>query len=356
MNYATNFESDPQYKSAILAPKPEITPDLARLMEMLSYRRPGGCTTEEDFLDAFIRPLKPTEDAYGNLWLQIGEAPEILWSCHTDTVHKDGGRQKLFLRGSLVFSCADDALGADDTAGVWLLTEMIKAGVPGLYIFHRDEETGCGGSHWIAKHAPELLKGVKYAIALDRRGYTSVITHQFGRCCSDAFAKALAAILGGDFAPDETGLYTDTASYTGLIGECTNLSVGYHDAHSGAESLDLAFIRDLRDTLIAADFSSLVAEREPGEEDEDWLGYETGTYGSAYGSATRRWSGYSSGKNYNKRPFRDRSDALYNLIRDYPASVAAMLEDWGVDDHMLAMEIGVDLEDEYESANEYEDA
>ena len=45
------------------------------------------------------------------------------------------------------------------------MREMILAGIPGLYVFHRNEESGGAGSDWIARETPWELHGIKAAIA-----------------------------------------------------------------------------------------------------------------------------------------------------------------------------------------------
>ena len=245
------------------------------LIEMLSYKRPAWSSTEDEFINDFIRPLGVFEDGFGNLWKEVGEESRIMWSSHTDTVHRTEGRQLLKLDGpniSIKWDKTSNCLGADDASGVWLMTEMIRAEVPGLYIFHRDEEAGGNGSKYIAKEHPEFLKGIDFAIALDRKGYTDVITHQMGdRCCSDEFAWSLAEILGPQFEPSNNGVFTDTVNYRSLIPECANISVGYHGQHGPTETQNLSFLIGLRDRLIDNDFSTLICDRDP--EDEDLLDY-----------------------------------------------------------------------------------
>jgi len=89
------------------------------------------------------------------------------------------------------------------------------------YVLHRGEERGCLGSHWIQQHDPESLREIDGAIAFDRAGMHDVITHQsYGRTCSGAFAASLASALDRlnpefGYAPDNSGLYTDTSEYAG---------------------------------------------------------------------------------------------------------------------------------------------
>ena len=244
------------------------TDSAAVLLNMLRTRRPGGSKTERAFIKQYLLPLGLLPDKMGNYILRIGDKP-ILWSCHTDTVHRMGGTQELTHLGNMVVGITKESgsncLGADDTAGIWLMREMILAKVQGLYVFHRNEERGCVGSKWIAKNTPKLFDGIKFAVALDRKGQDEVITHQHGRCCSDEFAESMAAQLGMGYAPSNRGVYTDTAEYTGLIGECTNLSVGYLHQHTKDEVLDCAFLLRLRDKLCNIDVDKLVSKRKPGE-------------------------------------------------------------------------------------------
>lgn len=243
------------------------------LLEMLTYRRPAFSTTDELFCQRFIEPTGARPDAFGNYLLRIGsrdvadDPPRVAWCAHTDTVHRLPGRQRLSIRKGIVRAPpgqGSNCLGADDTTGVWLLLEMIRANVPGLYIFHRAEEKGCQGSDYIARETPEVLGGIDYAIAFDRRGYDSVVTHQVGaRTASDAFAWSLAAQLPPGMSPDDSGVYTDTERYAGLVAECTNVSVGYDCAHSATEWQDLDFAKQLRDAMVRIDPSGFACERVP---------------------------------------------------------------------------------------------
>jgi len=233
------------------------------LLEMLTYMRPAGSRAERKFINRFIRPTGAAPDTAGNYILRIGDAP-VIWSAHTDTVHRDGGRQLLSVDGDVVSAPRSNCLGADDTTGIWLMLAMIEAGVSGLYLFHRAEEQGCIGSGAIANNTPELLNGYLAAVAFDRRGVDSVVTHQYGRrCCSDNFAWSLAAQLPGEMLPDPTGVFTDTAEYMDLVPECTNVSVGYLHQHTKAEVQSLAFAEELRDALLELDTGALIIERDP---------------------------------------------------------------------------------------------
>ena len=285
------------------------------LVEMLKTRRPSFSLAVDYFCEDFLADLGGVFDHYGNYIVRVGRS-RVLWSSHTDTVHRLGGRQKVVLCGDMLRLATGEtsnALGADCSTGVWLMSEMIRAGVPGLYIFHANEEAGGVGSDYIATKTPELLREVDFAIAFDRKGLDSVITHQMGRrCCSDAFAQSLARLLPGAYRLDETGSFTDTANYADgyLVAECTNISVGYFDQHSAKECQSLSHALALRETLLSFDETKLVLDRSPGEPRDPWDRFEGGGF----------WS---------REPRRFRSLADY--VAAYPDEVADLLEHYGLD-------------------------
>lgn len=305
-----------------LVPDATMTPR-DELLAMLSFRRPAWSKTERNFIHRFIRPLGVQEDDIGNLSKRIGTTP-VLWSCHTDTVHRMGGRQKLAVSSGLIKpdDTRSNCLGADCTAGVWLMVQMIRAGVPGLYIFHRAEEIGGVGSSHIAKHRPQLLDGIKYAVAFDRRGTQSIITHQGDRCCSEEFSASLGLALGMGHRSDNGGTFTDTANYTHLIGECSNLSVGYMNEHTKREALDLDYLERLRDALLVIDTSTLVAQRKPGETDpDDWCFNKDDADARLF-----PW------EDDDQQPIGHMANGttLASLLRDHPDEVADWLEEYGI--------------------------
>lgn len=286
---------------------------VTELESMLRWRRPAGSKTESRFVREYVDSIPGIgRDAYGNRFLRIGDSP-VLWSSHTDSVHRIGGQQSITRDGALIrlapHEKTSNCLGADCATGVWLMRQMALRGVSGLYVWHRDEEIGGHGSAWIAKRAPAFLAGAQFAIALDRRGKDSIITHQGARCASDAFARSIMPMLPTSYMPDPTGLFTDTAHYTDLIAECSNLSVGYDAAHSAGETQDVDFACELLEALCNLDSSRLVAARAPGEREEiDW--------GASWAPTTRGASNF---------------DKLRALCELYPEQVADWLDWQGYD-------------------------
>lgn len=254
-----------------------------------------------------------------------------------------------------------NCLGADCTVGVWLITEMIKAGVAGIYVIHNNEEVGCIGSGAMVEdyitdvtanvHArvgekkdgdPKITpeQGVEmfvamdieaqkkavpvgwwiahanYAISFDRFGYNSIITHQSGtRTCSEDFSASLSAVLSptlmaagyGNLVSDSHGSYTDSNKYKKVIAECTNLSVGYLSQHSDDETQDITFAVYLRDALIK--FGSELADGDTLKHTRDPFFIEPPRYGygAAYGGGTQNYgtAGGNRGGTTNYDPFGD---------------------------------------------------
>lgn len=301
-----------------------VDPEIRELVDMHRYMRPAGGKTEAQFCTRYLDTLPGVyTDAVGNRIGIIGTAPIVMWSSHTDTVHKFDGMQKLEW-GDHVLSLHPKAnknancLGADCTVGVWLMRQMYLAGKEGLYIWHADEECGGNGSTYISEKTPELLNGINYAIAFDRKGYDSVVTHQFfGRCASTRFAESLAAALGSEWKPDPGGMFTDTANYTTLVSECTNISVGYEDQHTPYETLNTAHATALLGKLLALDVEKLPAVRDPTHV-EPRYNYSTDT----------NYTRFSALKYLKDETSPEVSDII-DVIWEYKTELAELLNDYG---------------------------
>lgn len=258
-----------------------------RVMDMLTYKRPHGSASEAAFIDRFIKPVMDTHpswsDEYGNMYVDLRTSPKhrTMFTSHVDTVHHTPGRQKVVNKGGVLTTVDGECLGADDGAGMAILLHMIQHKIPALYVFPRNEERGGVGARHIVEHHSALLSDFDRAVAFDRRADWSVITHQGGRCCSDEFAEALSEALSTDelmYAPDDTGVYTDTAEFTDIIAECCNVSTFYLNEHTKHESLDVVGLERLAAQVITVAWDDLPVERTPGE--DDWP--EAYRWGSTY--------------------------------------------------------------------------
>ncbi|PWG74998.1 hypothetical protein DF186_15000, partial [Enterococcus hirae] len=78
------------------------------------------------------------------------------------------------------------------------------------------------------------------------------------------FCKSLADALDMGHSA-ATGSFTDTAYYTDLVEECTNISVGYYSEHRPEETLDYEYLQQLVVKLVQVDFEALEVKREKGD-------------------------------------------------------------------------------------------
>lgn len=269
---------------------------LARALSMKRPHESEGTRRLTDWLEANAPAgARVRRDEAGNLHVDARKTTDnrTLFVAHVDTVHHDEGPNKI--RKTDTHWHADGApLGADDGAGVAMLMHLLTEGVAGYYLFTQGEECGGIGAKFAARQR-DFLSDFDRAIAFDRRGIDSVITHQSrGRCCSDKFAEALSNELCADmtlmYSPDDTGVYTDTAEFIDVIPECTNISVGYYSEHSDRESLDITHFAALAERVVLIDWDSLPVDRdptvpEPREYWSDWRDWDTTPY-SSWGKAT----------------------------------------------------------------------
>jgi hypothetical protein len=223
-------------------------------------------------------------DRHGNYIIRIpGAGERIMWTAHCDTADSEPKLVNMKWHNDMLMTDGRSILGADDKVGCTIMTMMIRAGCPGTYVFFQGEEVGCIGSGKMADETPML--DYDACISLDRRGYDSVITHQRGsRACSDAWAQQLATVIhdesNGEIALkcDPTGVFTDSAEFTDLIPECTNLSVGYFSQHTHSEKTDVAFsyslccalIKVANKGLISLPVRDIVNKIDDDDDDLDW--------------------------------------------------------------------------------------
>jgi hypothetical protein len=205
-----------------------------------------------------------------------------LFSCHVDTVDNrcvdPNTRKKLtydpsFGQIALDSQGAGNCLGADDTAGIWLMLKMIESKCPGTYLFHRGEECGGVSAKAIARQESGWLQKFSVAVAFDRKDTGDIVTVQGGmRCASPKFASRLGGMLdafGFKYMESTTGSYTDVKEYRKVIAECVNLSCGYDSAHSRNETLDYAHLAAMAEALPKVEWESLPVDRDPKAKDPE---------------------------------------------------------------------------------------
>ncbi len=280
---------------------------------------------EDDFVqemqDINVLPKNLEKDTQGNYFLKIGESRTIFAS-HFDTACKSQTPVKHVITGDIIKTDNTTILGADDKAGVTIMLWMIKNNVPGTYYFFIGEEVGCIGSGLAAKFLE--FKGIyDRIISFDRRGTTSIITHQSGtRTCSDEFGKELARQLnnhkiGLEYKIDSTGVYTDSAEFTSVIPECTNVSVGYYQEHTTTEHQDIKHLEKLANACLFVDWENLPTKRDMNKIESKWDSFDsrTNTSWNSRGYSTKRYSG-STTKSWNNSNYSQYDYGQYGSYHD----------------------------------------
>ncbi len=214
-------------------------------LELTEYTIPHGM---ENRLEKFF-PKDIIEDGCGNYYITIGKGSRTIFTCHMDTACGRYEKVTHVINGNMISTDGKTVLSADDKCGMAIMLYMIYRKIPGTYYFFQGEESGCVGSDAILRKDREFFSDFDRMVSFDRRAYHSVITHQIGRRgCSQEFALTLAEQLnshGLNYRPDNTGIFTDSATFFGVVPECTNLSVGYFNEHSHSERTDIKFLENL---------------------------------------------------------------------------------------------------------------
>src|ERR1035437_1287963 len=290
-------------------------------LKLTSKTYPHG--TERQLFSFLPKGVK--QDLWANYFHEIGNTKTI-FACHLDTANKLQGKVKHKFDGDYIRTDGTTILGADDKAGVTILLWLIENKIPGTYYFFIGEEVGCIGSTAASKDIDRFEKYDRI-VSFDRRDVCSVITHQsWSRTCSDKFADALISEIGKGgiyLKKDDNGVYTDSAEFTDVIPECTNISVGYYDEHKFSERQDIKFLEELCQSLLLVNWESLPTDRDP--KDTEYKKYDYSDYdpdgwassGNGGWNTNSGWSTNSSlGKAYMDEYHHDAD--FYNKDKDAP--------------------------------------
>lgn len=264
-------------------------------------------------------------DEFGNLFIKIGES-DVMFTAHLDTATTALTDVVHVIENDIIKTDGKSILGADDKAGVTIMLNMIENNIPGLYYFFLGEEVGCIGSKKVAEvQKKEKIEGINKVISFDRRGLSSIITHQTSRrCCSEEFGEALSKALNdveGTFSykNDDTGVLTDSVQFISIYPECTNISVGYYSEHTFSERQDISHLEKLAEACTKVNWTELPVKRDPSVTEykkySSYGGYYGGWDDDYYGGYSGR-GGYSS---WNSTPTKKTEnvwfhDRKYNFL------------------------------------------
>ena len=338
-------------------------PDMRRLLDILQLNRNEKAPGLSTLLRRHFPASKGFEiDAYGNRFKTIrranGEEPRVMFTSHFDTVSSDKKSEYHPIcynkKHDMLFRRDGNVLGADDGTGLWLMLNMIDEGVPGLYAFYMDEETGRKGSIWSLRNQPERYVNIDMAISFDRKGTEDIVATQRGdRCCSEDFQRELAAILTHirleiTFKPGARGSFTDSATFMDDISECTNIAVGYDKQHTDQETQLVGFVARLREVLVLR--GHLLNDKLPARRDPTPLppptytgrGYTPGAY-NPYGYRGTNTGAEWDAAQANSRASQNMADTVEDAFDD--DDYFSLQDQWGLE--LLRTTDTVDLIEEF---------
>ena len=184
--------------------------------------------------------------------------PAPMLCVHTDTI---GTTPTKLDYTAGVITNPHGVLGADDRAGCWIVNELLKDKDNRFIIgiFDEEEVGGIGSSElskskWFNSYCiKDTSSIVSSFIGLDRRGgdevaYYGMESESFVACIEDTFPE-LREVMGS---------FTDASNlaYEYQI-SCCNLSVGYYNEHTTAESLNVKEMERMLKILREADVTAL---------------------------------------------------------------------------------------------------
>lgn len=222
-----------------------------RLFELYNIASPSG--KEKRMSRYILAELKKMgidgrKDKAGNIYAVKGNGDS--YPCvvaHMDEVHrnKTGNYEAHVVADEMIIGYdhkkkCQTGIGADDKNGIWICFRMLEHFKKMKCVFFVGEETGCVGS---SQADMDFFNDCRFVIQCDRKGNSDMVTHVNGvSLCSSEFVKALEPWKHG--YSECFGMMTDVymLKTRGLPVSCINLSCGYYNPHTSAET---TIIKDL---------------------------------------------------------------------------------------------------------------
>lgn len=208
--------------------------ELKSIEQFFQLRQPQLLKAMKHYLSMKYKNVISTKDYL----IAVGDIPVALVA-HLDTIFKSPP-QNIFYDRTKNVMWSPDGLGADDRAGVFAIVQILKSGLRPTVIFTTDEEMGCLGADFLAEQVPVPPTDLKYIIQLDRRGSNDCVFYSCNNPDFDAYVESF-------------GFVTNFGSFSDISVICpawkiagVNLSIGYYDEHSIAETL---YIGQMYDTI-----------------------------------------------------------------------------------------------------------
>ena len=204
------------------------TENYSLLKKMLQSTQGVLKTSMEWFLQSIYKDRMVVSDDY---IIAFGDIPVALVA-HMDTVHTTPVVDLYYDKEQNVM-WSPQGIGADDRAGVFAIIEVLRAGLRPTLILTTDEEKGGLGASALIKDIPDAPCKLNFLIELDRRGKNDCV---FYDCDNPEFEEYI----------ENFGFETNFGSFSDISYiapawkiAAVNLSIGYENEHSKAETLNV---------------------------------------------------------------------------------------------------------------------
>lgn len=190
-----------------------------------------------------VNSKEPHEVVDGNI-IHLPHPNRPVFLAHMDTVGEATMNSPLDITDG-VLTRPGCVLGGDDRAGVWLIMNHFNHL---NFILTRDEEIGGLGINSIMDllEARIMDMNIPCGVVLDRKGTTDIIG-EMNYYCAEDLEIAIEDILPKYYSA--TGMWCDADIITHFL-PCVNLSVGYKNAHTTKESLDLSHLVEMNKNIL----------------------------------------------------------------------------------------------------------
>lgn len=212
----------------------------------------------------------------------VGTIPVALVA-HADTVFKSPPQiDNFFYDQEKDVIWNPDGAGADDRAGVYAITDIIRTTeLRPHIIITTGEESGCIGSSKLLRHMPLFPGDLKFMIQLDRRGKEDSVYYDLDDLDFEEFINAFGF-------KTNYGSFTDISILApGWHVAAVNFSIGYEDEHQCIERLHV----DWMQSTIEKTKTLLAHVQEHNDEIPVWP-YTEAVYSWRYGYGHHAWYDY----------------------------------------------------------------
>ena len=251
--------------------------------------------------------------------IAFGDIPVALVA-HMDTVHTSQIKDLYYDREQNVM-WSPQGLGADDRAGVFSMIEILKRNFRPTLILTTDEEKGGLGADILTKEIKECPCDLNFLIELDRRGEDDCVFYD----CDNPEFEAYIENFGfktswGSFSDIS---YIAPAWKTAAV----NLSIGYENEHTKAESLNLSWMFDTIDKV--CNILESVKPEDKFEYIESPSAFPYGPAGS-YGGFSNFSTAYGyGGSSYQSKSIREDGELCWGCMQNFDENMVIVTDDGG---------------------------